>query len=281
MKKLNPDFIKTLYRPLEPNAHKGTQGHALIVAGSYGKIGAAVLSSRAALSSGCGLVTTFVPSCGYQILQSSFPEAMVVTDSNENSITNIKVDFQPNAIGIGPGIGQHEATSKALSDFLPKATSQLVLDADALNLISKSPEIVQKLPSQTVLTPHPKEFERLVGSWTSESERLEKARALSTKYDLVLVLKGASTMLVYKESVSVNTTGNPALATAGSGDVLTGIITGLLAQGYPPVDAASIAVYLHGLAADIGSAEISQNAFIASDIIRYLGKAFLQLEKNA
>lgn len=281
MKPLTPDYIKSLYRPLKTDAHKGTQGHALIIAGSYGKMGAAVLCSRAALTSGCGLVTAFIPRCGYQILQSAFPEAMVITGPHEESITDIKIDFSPSAIGIGPGIGQDEKTQSAFAKFLSAVHSPLVIDADALNILSSSRELFEKLPPQTILTPHPKEFERLVGQWGMETERIEKAKHLSAKYDLILVLKGAPTQIVYRESILVNTTGNPALATAGSGDVLTGIITGLLAQGYDAIDAASVAVFLHGLSADIGSAEISQAAFTASHIIRYLGKAFLQLEKNA
>ena len=281
MKPLTPDFIKSLYRPVKDDAHKGTQGHALIVAGSYGKMGAAVLASKAALKSGCGLVTAFIPSVGYQIMQSAFPEAMVITDSNVNIITSIKVGFAPSAIGIGPGIGLDPQTAKAFSDFVDSIQSPIVLDADALNIISSSSDMLGRIPPKTVLTPHPKEFERLVGKSKSDQERIEKAKQISSMYDLILVLKGAPTQIVYGESVLVNTTGNPALATAGSGDVLTGIITGLLAQGYDPIDAASIGVYLHGLAADLGSIEISKAAFTASDILRYLGKAFLQLEKNA
>lgn len=281
MKPLTPDYIKSLCRPLKDDAHKGTQGRALIVAGSYGKMGAAVLASKAALKSGCGLVTAFVPSAGYQILQTSFPEAMVITDSDENVITDIKVGFSPDAIGLGPGIGQDAQTANALSGFLQTVKSPLVLDADALNIISSSPDLLKKIPPKTILTPHPKEFERLIGKSVTGVEKMEKAKQLSSKHDLILVLKGAPTQIVYDDSVLVNTTGNPALATAGSGDVLTGIITGLLAQGYDPIDAASIGVYLHGLAADIGSVEISKAAFTASDILGYLGKAFLQLEKNA
>src|SRR5690606_12157532 len=155
----------------------------------------------------------------------------------------------------------------AFADFLSKVNSPRVIDAVALNMLSSSPEWFERLPTQSILTPHSKEFERLVGKWNSEDERIDKAKNLSSKHDLVLVLNGAPTQIVYRESVYVNTTGNPALATAGSGDVLTGIITGLLAQGYEATNAASIAVFLHGLSADIGSAEISMAAFTASDII--------------
>lgn len=271
------DILK-FYKPINPSTHKGLQGHAVIVAGSYGKIGAAVLASKSCLKSGCGLVTTFTPKCGYQILQISAPEVMVVTDENANFITNIHLPIIPQAIGIGPGIGQELGTQKALFEFLRINTIQLVLDADALNILSENQSWLELVPENTILTPHPKELERLIGKWNSESEKFQKTIAFSEKYKVIIVVKGAPTYIIHKSKIYENTTGNAALATAGSGDVLTGIITSLLAQSYEPIYAAKLGVFLHGLTADIALPETGYQSFIASDIIENLGKAFLSLD---
>lgn len=269
--------ILKFYKPVNPHTHKGLQGHAVIIAGSYGKIGAAVLASKACLKSGCGLVTTFTPKCGYQILQISIPEVMVVTDENNNFITNIPLPLIPQAIGIGPGIGQELATQKALFEFLRSNKIPLVLDADALNILAENQSWVELLPENTILTPHPKELERLIGKWNSESEKFQKTTAFSEKYKVIMVMKGAPTYIINKAEIYENTTGNAALATAGSGDVLTGIITSLLAQGYEPKHAAKLGVYIHGLTADIALPKTGYQSFTASTIIKYLGKAFLEL----
>ncbi|MFP5438047.1 MAG: NAD(P)H-hydrate dehydratase [Bacteroidia bacterium] len=267
------------YRPVKPYAHKGTQGHALIIGGSYGKIGAVCLAAKAALKSGCGLVTAYLPKCGYEVMQSYFPEAMALTNGDTH-IQNIGFDFEPKAIGLGPGIGQHPETQQAILNFLKLQTKPLVIDADALNILAQNKDGLQNLPENTILTPHPKELERLMGSWTDDFDKLNKMKAFSTEFKLVLVAKGAHTMTVYGENVYVNSTGNAALATGGSGDCLTGIITGLLAQGYNPVDAAVFGVYLHGLTADIAVEQTSVQAFTASDILQYLGKAYLKIESE-
>lgn len=265
------------YRPVSRYAHKGTQGHALLIGGSYGKIGAVVLAAKAALKSGCGLVTAYIPKCGYDSMQTAFPEAMALTDSQEH-ITNITFDFQPKAIGIGPGMGQHEDTKNALHGFLKLNNTPLVVDADALNILSYNKEWLGLLPENTIITPHPKELERLMGSWEDDFDRLEKMKAFATAHNLVLVAKDAHTMVVHGGEVYVNTTGNAALATGGTGDTLTGIITGLLAQGYSAPDAAILGVYLHGLTADIAVEETGTQAFTASDVVGYLGKAYLNIE---
>ena len=267
------------YKPMHAHAHKGTQGHALIIGGSYGKIGAVCLSAKAALKSGCGLVTAYIPKCGYEIVQSTFPEAMVLTDHQEH-IEDIDFQFEPKAIGIGPGIGQHPDTQRAIGDFLKTNKTSLVIDADALNILSHNKEWLTQLPENTILTPHPKELERLMGSWEDDFDKLEKMKAFSKKYRLILIGKDANTIIVHNDLVYINSTGNAGLATGGSGDVLTGIITGLLAQSYSPVDAAIFGVYLHGLSADIGARETSKQAFIASDILKYLGKAYLEIESG-
>lgn len=271
------EIIK-IYKPVNPTTHKGIQGHAVIIAGSYGKIGAAVLSSKAALKSGCGLVTTFVPKCGYEILQMAIPEVMVITDTDLNCITDIRFLINPQAIGIGPGLGQEQATQKALFKFLKSNILPLVIDADALNILSQNPSWLDVLPSNTILTPHPKELERLIGKWQSDAEKVENTMAFSEKYNVIVVMKGAPTHIVFKNAIYQNTTGNAALATAGSGDVLTGIITSLLAQGYEPLHAAQLAVFLHGLTADIALPETGYQSFIASNIIENLGRAFLELD---
>jgi len=266
------------YKPIAVDTHKGIQGHALIIGGSYGKIGAVCLSSKAALKSGCGLVTAFIPKCGYEVVQIAIPEVMVLTDVKKKSISNINFDFQPNGIGIGPGIGQDEVTQKAFLKFLKNNTIPVVIDADALNILSQNKAWFLLLQSGSILTPHPKELERLIGKWISEEEKFEKTISFSLQYNVIIVMKGAPTHIIDGETIYKNTTGNPALATAGSGDVLTGIITSFLAQGYESVQAAILGVYLHGLTANIALPKTGFQSFIASDIIENLGAAFLSLE---
>lgn len=276
--KLDKKQILDRYVPINPYTHKGIQGHALIIAGSYGKIGAAVLASKACLKSGCGLVTAFVPKCGYEILQISNPEVMVITNLDVNYITSILFDIHPQAIAIGPGLSLERPTQIAVYDFLKSNKTPLVIDADALNILALNKEWHNLLRPKTILTPHPKELERLIGNWDSEDEKMSKTISFSKQFNVIIVMKGAPTHIIDGETVYQNTTGNAALATAGSGDALTGIITGLLAQSYSAIDAALLAVYLHGLAADIALPETGMQSFIASDIIKYLGKAFLSID---
>ena len=270
--------ILKYYKPIAVDTHKGIQGHALIIGGSYGKIGAVCLSSKAALKSGCGLVTAYIPKCGYEIVQIAIPEVMVLTDGNKKCISNINFDLQPDAIGIGPGIGQDEVTQKAFLKFLKTNETPLVIDADGLNILSQNKSWFLLLQPGTILTPHPKELERLIGKWISEEEKFEKTISFSLQYNVIVVMKGAPTYIIDGETIYKNTTGNQALATAGSGDVLTGIITSFLAQGYESVQAAILGVYLHGLTADLAASKIGLQSFIASDIIGNLGGAFLSLE---
>ncbi|AWG22962.1 NAD(P)H-hydrate dehydratase [Flavobacterium faecale] len=268
------------YKPVPCDTHKGIQGHALIVAGSYGKIGAAVLSSRACLKSGCGLVTAFIPKCGYQILQASNPEVMTYTDDVEKQISDIHFMFKPDAVGLGPGIGTAMQTQKAVLKFLSKCNCKLLIDADGLNILAENMDSICSLKENTILTPHQKELERLIGEWETEDEKMQKAIDFSLQHKVIIVMKGAPTHVISGATVYQNTTGNAALATAGSGDVLTGIITSLLAQSYDALDAALLGVYLHGLSADIAVPETGTHFFTASDCIDYLGKAFLTLEKS-
>ncbi|PJJ08478.1 hydroxyethylthiazole kinase-like uncharacterized protein yjeF [Flavobacterium sp. 1] len=266
------------YKPIVKQTHKGLQGHALLIGGSYGKIGAVCLSSKAALKTGCGLVTAFVPQCGYQIVQIANPEVMVVTDVHEKHLSDIDFDLKPNAIGIGPGMGQKTATQNAFHDFLSNTSIPMVIDADALNILAQNPSWMALVPPRTILTPHPKELERLIGKWQLEEEMFQKTIAFSVVNQVIIVMKGAPTHIIDGETVYRNITGNAALATAGSGDVLTGMITSLLAQSYKPCDAAILGVYLHGLTADIALPETGYQSFIASDSIAHIGKAYLSLE---
>jgi hydroxyethylthiazole kinase-like uncharacterized protein yjeF len=266
------------YKPIANDTHKGIQGHALLIGGSYGKIGSVCLSSKAALRTGCGLVTAFVPFCGYQILQIAIPEVMVITDEKEKYLSDIAYELEPDAIGIGCGMGQERSTQKALHDFLSNTTIPLVIDADALNILAHNPSWLALISPRTILTPHPKELERLIGKWYTEEEKFGKTVVFSIVNQVIVVMKGAPTYIIDGEKIYKNTTGNAALATAGSGDVLTGIITSLLAQSYKALDAAMLGVYLHGLTADIALPETGYQSFIASDIILNIGKAYLSLE---
>ena len=277
---ITQDEILRHYKPINPSTHKGIQGHVLIIGGSYGKIGSICLSSKAALKAGCGLVTAFTPECGYEIVQISTPEIMVLTDVKPKFISKIAFNFFPQAVGIGPGLGQEILTQKAFYEFLKSNTVPLVVDADALNILSQNKDWISMLPSKTILTPHPKELERLIGKWNSETEKMEKTIAFSEQYQAIIVMKGAPTYIIDGTAIYKNTTGNAALATAGSGDVLTGIITSLLAQSYKPIEASIIGVYLHGLTADLALPETGYQSFIASDIIAYLGMAFLTLDNK-
>ncbi|GAA4943585.1 bifunctional ADP-dependent NAD(P)H-hydrate dehydratase/NAD(P)H-hydrate epimerase [Algibacter agarivorans] len=268
------------YIPRDKFSHKGQFGHALIVGGSYGKIGAVTLASRAALSAGAGLISSYIPKCGYNVIQGAFPEAMVITDSDEEKITSIKFDIEPTVIGFGVGVGTDTKTASALETFLKTNKVPLVIDADGINLLSKKKALLKLLPEQTVLTPHPKELERLIGKWKDDFDKLKKVKAFSKKHKLIVVVKGANTITVFDNKLYVNTTGNPGLATAGSGDVLTGVITGLISQGYNPLVAAIFGVYLHGKSADIALEDFGYQSLIASHIIDYLGEAYIDLFKQ-
>jgi len=282
MKKVVIDLkeISAIYKPMGINTHKGTQGHALIIGGTYGKIGSILLSSKAALKSGCGLLTALVPKCGYNILQTALPEALVLTDDNEKCLSKIEFEIKPDAIGIGMGMGQEMMTQKAFHTFLKNWNHPLLVDADGINILANNKEWLELLPENTVLTPHLKELERLIGPWKDETEKLKKVAEIANKFSLIFVLKGAPTQVFDGKNLFENTTGNPALATAGSGDTLSGIITSFLAQGYKPVEAAILGVFIHGLSADIGVMHTAQESFIASDIIYNLGKALLSLKKK-
>jgi len=269
-----------IYIPREKFSHKGQFGHSLIVGGSYGKIGAPILASKAALSAGAGLVTAFVPKCGYNAMQSSFPEAMVITDDFEDHITNINFDIKPTVIAFGVGVGTNHETKTAFENFLKTNKTPLVIDADGINILASNKNLLKLLPNNTVLTPHPKELERLIGSWKDDFDKLKKAKQFSKDNKIILIIKGANTITVCDNKCYINTSGNPGLSTAGSGDVLTGIITGLISQGYNALSASVFGVYLHGKSADIAVEDYGYQSLISSHIIEYLGAAYLDLFKT-
>ena len=252
-------------------SHKGTYGHGLLVAGSIGKMGAAVLSARAAMRSGIGLLTVHIPKIGYDVLQTSIPEAMCVTDSQTDYSSQLKSDLTMySVIGVGPGMGNQEGT-KIILEQLFTAKTKLVIDADGINILAANPNLLKKMPPASILTPHPKEFERLCGKSKNTFERLTLQRKFAKEHRCILILKDAITSIAMPNGdVYFNTTGNPGMATAGSGDVLTGIITGIFAQGFPPQIAALIAVYFHGKAGDQAALLLGENQIIASDIIEHL-----------
>ncbi len=279
-------IIHSIYKPRNRFAHKGNFGHALLVAGSYGKIGAAVLSSKACLKSGVGLLTCHIPKCGYDILQSTVPEAMGTTDFNSSFNTKIDDDLNNyEAIGVGPGIGTAAETKMMLREIFSTHRKPVILDADAINIIASQKDLFKLIPPGSIITPHPKEFERLFGeslpagkAGVNDFDRIELALQKAKELNCVIVLKGHYTLIATADGNGFfNSTGNAGMATAGSGDVLTGILTGLLAQGYNSVETAILGVYLHGLAGDFAAKEFSMEAMVAGDIIGALGTAFLSI----
>ncbi|MCS6823736.1 MAG: NAD(P)H-hydrate dehydratase [Cytophagaceae bacterium] len=277
---LDEYFIKGMLKPRAKFAHKGNFGKCLIIAGSYGMLGAAVLTAKACLRTGAGLVKAYVPESGFFVLQNDLPELIVLTDPHPEIITTIPDLNGYTAIGVGPGIGEHEDTVKALDQLLSSYKSPLVLDASALNILATHNHLLDKIPAHSILTPHAGEFERLAGPSENEYARLEKAKSIAARYRIYLVLKGAHTAIVTPEGKAYfNSTGNPGMATAGSGDVLTGIITSLMGQGYTPLESCLIGVFMHGYAGDSAARKLSQPSMIASDIIEGITVFYKEFKK--
>ena len=270
--------VREMLRPRKKFSHKGSFGHSLLMTGAKGKAGAAVLCSRACHRAGTGLATAYVPMDLVDILQVATPETMVSPDADANVISNIPNLDKYSAIGIGPGIGTDAQTVAAVKKLLQTATQPLVMDADALNILAANPELMSLLPKNTILTPHPKEFERLFG-WTENSlERLDLLSQKAKEHNIIIVLKGAHTAICDAYGyIYFNSTGNPGMATAGSGDVLTGVITALLSQGYSPFEATRLGVFAHGLAGDLVAQRIGTQGIVASDIIEALPLAFKKI----
>ena len=277
--------LAPLLRPRPRFAHKGTCGHALLLAGGRGKLGAAVLAARGCLRAGAGLLTVHVPACGYAVLQTAVPEAMTTTDPMADHLSALPDDAdlgRYQALGIGPGLGQHPDSGLLLRQLLDDARRldlPTVLDADALNLLAAHPAWAHHLPPRTVLTPHPKEFARLAGDAADDFERLEKLRAYAADTGAVVVLKGAySAVAAPSGEVFFNPTGNPGMATGGTGDVLTGIVLALLAQGLSPLDAARLGVYAHGRAGDVAAHRYGERGLTAGDVAENVGRGFATIQ---
>lgn len=276
---VDDSFVGSLFKPRNEFAHKGNYGKALIAGGSYGKIGAAVLATKSALKTGAGLTFTLAPQCGYEILQTSCPEAMFI-QGGEQYVKNFDSD-EGVTIGIGPGLGTHEDTRKGLLDFLKGYQSPLVIDADALNIISEDQKNLRLIPEGAIITPHPKEFERLFGKTGNSFKRLELAREKANELGVYIVLKDHHTQVVTPGGrVYYNLTGNAGLAKGGSGDILTGILTSLLAQGYSQKETCILGVWLHGKAADFAAEKHSKESMLPTDVINELGNVFNELNRK-
>jgi hydroxyethylthiazole kinase-like uncharacterized protein yjeF len=279
MELISTELVQSIIKPRQTFAHKGTHGHVMLAGGSYGKMGAAVLMAKGALYSGCGLLHAYVPKVGYTILQTALPEAIVMTDDEFYEIRHFPNLQGCTAAGIGPGMGMHAETIKMLGAHLPSIQIPVVLDADALNCCStllQEHHFSFRFPKQCILTPHPKEFDRLAGFSSNSFERQQKAHAFAQIHDVVVVLKGAYTRICLPDGrMFVNTSGNSAMATGGSGDVLTGLVASLLAQGYSVNDAAIAGVFIHGLAGDIAAK--GKFAISASEIASAISPAMHSL----
>jgi len=272
---IDDELIKNIYKPRNRFSHKGNFGHAALITGSTGMMGAAVLCAKGCLRSGVGKLTCYIPKTGYHILQASVPEAMVRISGSADIIEDYHPAAAHEATGLGPGIGLDKSMATLLQTVFEKTTSPLVIDADALTILSKNEKLFSTIPANSILTPHPKEFDRLFGESDNDFARIESAIKNAGKLHCYVLLKGHYTFIAMPDGNGYfNSTGNAGMATAGSGDVLTGIITGLLAQGYSCADALLLAVYLHGLAGDMAAEKYSQEAMLAGDIAGFLGEAF-------
>jgi len=283
---LTHDWMKELRRKRKWHSHKGDYGKTIIVSGSYGKMGAAVLCAHACAKSGVGLLTVHVPRCGYEIMQISVPEAMTTVDQQPENFSNLPPEGATHldnydVIGIGPGLGTAEATAQGLRSLLELAHARnmrMVLDADALNICGKHQDLLDLVPDDSILTPHPKEFERLTEKAENDFHRLELLQRFCQKYQVYVTLKGSHTAIGAPDgAVYFNSTGNPGMATGGTGDVLTGVLTALISQRYDSLSASLLGVYLHGLAGNLAAEKLSQESLIASDLISHLSDAFKTL----
>ncbi len=271
---IESDKIISLLKNRNPFSHKGHYGHACIIAGNVGKMGAAIMASGGALRSGCGLLSANIPKEFLQALHTTYPEAMVLL--REDGMIDID---KYSSIAIGPGLGINEVTEQILEEVLNSFQKPIVIDADALTILSFHKEWLTKIPKGSLLTPHPKEFDRLFGKCENDFERIEKAIELTKKYNFIVIVKGHHTLIASNGQGYFNNTGNAGLAKGGSGDVLSGILVSLLAQQYQPEAAALLGVYIHGLAADIALENQSMESLLATDVIGTIGKAFNYLRE--
>jgi len=281
--KIDREIVKKILQnhPRKKDDHKGTHGHGLLITGSRGIMGSAIVSSRSAMRGGIGKLTTLIPKCGYEILQTAVPEAVCLVDDEEDHISEIPYLDPYDSIGMGPGIGCNPQTRDAIVELLKRNSLPTVLDADALNVLSENKELLNLLNDKYLLTPHPKEFSRILGTEILPREQMiEKQIEMSKSFNVTIILKGSqSTISLPDGRLYENTTGGPGLATAGTGDVLTGLLVSLLAQGFTVEESAFFGVYLHGLAGDICEKEIGVRGMISTDVINFIPTAYKELEK--
>lgn len=274
--------LAAMLKPRGKFAHKGNFGRALLIAGSQGMAGASVLAARACLRSGVGLLTVHVPFCNNFIVQTAVPEAMTELDISDTCFAGPGDTDEYQAVGVGPGLGRLSETEVALLQLIDECQTPMVVDADALNLLGANRSYLERLPKGSILTPHPKELDRLVGKCQNSYERLSRARELAATANVHIVLKGAYTMIVSPLGQCwINTTGNPGMATAGSGDVLTGVVLALMAQGYSSEQAARLGVYVHGLAGDLACKKFGAVSLTAGDIVDMLPLAWRMMAEGA
>uniref|UniRef100_UPI00404AAE22 NAD(P)H-hydrate dehydratase n=1 Tax=Flavobacterium sp. TaxID=239 RepID=UPI00404AAE22 len=274
MKIIEIEHVKQILTKRLPNSHKGNFGHALLIAGSEQKMGAAIIAAKACLRSGVGLLTVSIPKEERSSIFTSIPEAML-------HFREKQIDFSKyNSLAIGPGLEQNAATEKLFYSILFNTKFPIVIDADALNILAKNQDWYSQLPKNSILTPHPKEFDRLFGNHNSEEERRIKATIKAKEINGIIVLKGHKTFITNGIDFFENTNGNAGLAKGGSGDALTGIILAFLAQGYEPLNAAKLAVFIHGFSADITLQTQSQESMLITDVIENLGKTFQEIHSK-
>jgi NAD(P)H-hydrate epimerase len=275
---ITKEIIRGKLKPRAKESHKGDYGHALIIAGGKGKIGSAVLATKACLRSGVGLLTTHIPACGEAVLQTSIHEAMISLDNNDKLFSDNIGNFHFKTIAFGPGLGTAVLTQKAIHHLLKVEKIPMVIDADGLNCISLNKEWFNLIPENSILTPHPGEFERLVGPWETLEDRTRLQIDFAKRINSIVVVKGGPTYIAAPDgSLYVNTTGNPGMAKGGSGDALTGMITAFLSQNYSSLDAAILGVYIHGLAGDKAVVKTTEYGLLASDLIEAIPEAIKEI----
>jgi|SRR5690625_2494693 len=271
--------IRKIYKSRKLFSHKGTFGHVLLAGGSKGMMGSMILSSKAALRAGAGKATALIPKSGNDILQIAVPELMTIRSEGKTKLSDFKkLSFTPEVICFGMGAGKDPKTVEFFEELIKSAKNPIVIDADGLNILSENKNLLKNIPANSVLTPHPKELQRLIGPWKNDFEKIEKTQNLALQHQLIILIKGYFTLVISGKKIFINPSGNPGMATAGSGDVLSGIIAGLMAQNYSPEHAAVMGVWIHGKAGDLAAKKNSQEAMVAGDISEFIGKVFLQLK---
>jgi len=271
------EAAQSMYRSREVFSHKGDYGHVLTVAGSKGKVGAAILAAGAAMNMGAGKVTAYLPAHATSIMHSSLPEVMTIASDGSDFITDFESDLEQVTLCIGPGLSSNDDVNSAFAKAISQQSSPVIIDADGLNILAAHPKYWKDVPANSIITPHDGELERLIGSWKHDYDRIEKSKAFSKKHDIIMVLKGAHTIIVSGENLYINDTGNPGLASAGTGDVLAGMIASLVAQNYDPLTAAVFGVFMHGLSGDLASQTYAHEGLKASIVSNFIGPAVLQL----